>query len=54
MQKRFHRIKLNDVAKATKLLYDEGLKDGGSDKIKNEVISSLVGSFGGGGVRRII
>ena len=24
------------------------------DKIKNEVISSLVGSFGGGGVRRII
>tara|TARA_R100001224_G_scaffold1224_1_gene912 strand:- start:859 stop:2385 length:1527 start_codon:yes stop_codon:yes gene_type:complete len=47
-------LKLNDVAKATKLLYDEGLKDGGSDKIKNEVISSLVGSFGGGGVRRII
>lgn len=47
-------VKSNDVAKATKLLYDAGLKDGGSDKIKNEVLSSMVGKFGAGGVRRII
>jgi hypothetical protein len=36
------------------MLYKEGLKDGGSEKIKNEVLSSMVGQFGGGGVRRII
>jgi len=47
-------VKSNDVAKATKLLYDAGLKDGGSEKIKNEVLSSMVGQFGGGGVRRIV
>jgi hypothetical protein len=47
-------VKSNDVAKATTLLYDAGLKDGGSDKIKNQVLSSMVGKFGAGGVRRII
>lgn len=47
-------VKSNDVAKATKLLYDAGLKDGGSEKIKNEVLSSMVGKFGAGGVRRIV
>jgi hypothetical protein len=47
-------VKSNDVAKATKLLYDAGLKDGGSDKIKNQVLSSMVGKFGAGGVRRIV
>tara|TARA_A100001201_G_scaffold46760_2_gene47266 strand:- start:967 stop:2520 length:1554 start_codon:yes stop_codon:yes gene_type:complete len=47
-------VKSNDVTKATKLLYDAGLKDGGSDKIKNQVLSSMVGKFGAGGVRRII
>lgn len=47
-------VKSNDVAKATKLLYDAGLKDGGSEKIKNQVLSSMVGQFGGGGVRRIV
>jgi len=47
-------VKSNDVSKATKLLYDAGLKDGGSEKIKNEVLSNMVGQFGGGGVRRII
>jgi len=36
------------------MLYNEGLKDGGSEKIKNEVLSNLVGQFGGGSVRRII
>ena len=47
-------VKSNDVAKATTLLYNAGLKDGGSDKIKNQVLSSMVGQFGAGGVRRII
>jgi len=47
-------VKSNDVAKATTLLYNAGLKDGGSEKIKNEVLSSMVGKFGAGGVRRIV
>jgi len=47
-------VKSNDVAKATTMLYNAGLKDGGSEKIKNEVLSNLVGQFGGGSVRRII
>lgn len=47
-------VKSNDISKATEMLYKEGLKDGGSEKIKNEVLSSMVGQFGGGGVRRII
>jgi hypothetical protein len=47
-------VKGNDVAKATTMLYNAGLKDGGSEKIKNEVLSNLVGQFGGGSVRRII
>ncbi len=47
-------VKSNDVGKATTMLYNAGLKDGGSEKIKNEVLSNLVGQFGGGSVRRII
>jgi len=47
-------VKSNDISKATEMLYKEGLKDGGSEKIKNEVLSSMVGQFGGGGVRRIV
>ncbi len=47
-------VKANDVTVANKLLFDAGLKDGGSEKIKQDVLNSLVSSFGGGAVRRII
>ena len=47
-------VKANDVVVANKLLFDAGLKDGGSEKIKQDVLNSLVSSFGGGAVRRII
>ena len=46
-------LKANDVSVANQLLFDAGLQDGGSKKIQQDVLNSLVGSFGPG-VRRML
>ena len=45
-------LKANDVSVANQLLFDAGLQDGGSKKIQQDVLNSLVGSFGQ--VRRML